>query len=256
MSDHPSILVAREGEVATLLLNRPPLNILDLEMIAALSEELDRLSAEDSVHVVLLRGAGSKTFSAGVSVHDHTPDKVEDMLSGFHDVVRKLHAFEAVTVAAVDGHCLGGGMEMAMVCDLVVASERSVFAQPEIQLGCYPPVAAALYPALLGPARTHDLLFTGRQITAAQAELWGLLARCIAGDFEAGLRQVLAEVTSKSAAVLRLTKRAIRAGRERAFTAALEEAERIYLQDLARTHDMAEGIQSFLAKRPPVWRHE
>jgi cyclohexa-1,5-dienecarbonyl-CoA hydratase len=256
MSDSPSILVAREEEVVTLLLNRPPLNILDLEMIAALGEEIDRLSAADNVHAVVLRGTGGKTFSAGVSVRDHTPDKLEEMLTSFHDVVRKLHAFEAVTVAAVDGHCLGGGMELAMVCDLVVASERSVFAQPEIQLGCYPPVAAALYPALLGAGRTNDLLFTGRQITAAQAEQWGLLARSIAGDFEAGLRQVLAEVTSKSAAVLRLTKRAIRAGRERAFAAALDEAERLYLQDLARTHDMEEGIQSFLAKRKPVWRHE
>jgi len=256
MSDNPSILVEREKETVTLHLNRPPLNILDLAMIAALSEELDRLSAEDTVHVVVLRGAGDKMFSAGVSVRDHTPDKLEDMLIGFHDVVRKLHAFEAVTVAAVDGPCLGGGMELAMVCDLVVASERSLFAQPEIQLGCYPPVAAALYPALLGPGRTNDLLLTGRQISAAQAEQWGLLARCISGDFEAGLRQLLSELTSKSAAVLRLTKRAIRAGRERAFTAALEEAERLYLKDLARTHDMEEGIQSFLAKRKPVWRHE
>jgi cyclohexa-1,5-dienecarbonyl-CoA hydratase len=256
MNDNPSILVEREKEIVTLRLNRPPLNILDLAMIAALSEELDRLSAEDTVHVVVLRGNGAKMFSAGVSVHDHTPDKVEEMLIGFHDVVRKLHAFEAVTVAAVDGHCLGGGMELAMVCDLVVASERSVFAQPEIQLGCYPPVAAALYPALLGPGRTYDLLFTGRQISAAQAEQWGLLARCIGGDFETGLGQLLSELTSKSAAVLRLTKRAIRAGRERSFIAALEEAERLYLKDLARTHDMEEGIQSFLTKRKPVWRHE
>lgn len=244
----------RAGSAATLYLSRPPLNILDLEMIGRLSQLLDEIADDDSIHAVVVRGEGAKAFSAGVSIKDHTPNKVEEMLTGFHDVVRKLVALDPVTIAAVDGHCLGGGMELAMVCDLVVATERSRFGQPEIQLACFPPVATALYSALVGPIRANDLVLTGRLLSATEAESWGLVARRVA-DLEPALADLLAELSAKSAAVLTLTKRALRAGRERSFAPALDEAERLYLQDLTRTEDMKEGIAAYLAKRQPTWRH-
>jgi cyclohexa-1,5-dienecarbonyl-CoA hydratase len=250
----PPARLERDGAVATLWLARPPLNILDLEMIAVLSQRLDEVADDESVRVVVVRGEGDKAFSAGVSIRDHTPDKVEEMLSGFHDVVRKLVALDPVTVAAVDGHCLGGGMELATVCDLVLATDRSRFGQPEIQLACFPPVAAALYPAVLGPARANDLVLTGRLLSATEAESWGLVSRRVA-ELDPALSELTRDLAAKSGAVLTLTKRALRAGRERAFGPALDEAERLYLSDLTRTEDMKEGIAAYLEKRPAVWKH-
>jgi cyclohexa-1,5-dienecarbonyl-CoA hydratase len=178
------------------------------------------------------------------------------MLARFHGALMKLHQLDAVTVAAVDGHCLGGGMELAAVCDLVLASERSRFGQPEIRLGCYPPLAAALYPSLLGPALTADLLLTGRTLDCAEAERLGFVARRVADDgFEPALETLVAELLEKSGAVLRLTKKAIRAGRGNRFQKALGECEHVYLQELAATSDMEEGVRAFLEKRPPTWRH-
>jgi cyclohexa-1,5-dienecarbonyl-CoA hydratase len=249
-------MVRREGRLAHVTLHRPPLNILDLEMIAALEVALAGLADDEELALVRLRGDGGRAFSAGVSVHDHTPDKLERMLEGFHGVVRRLREMAPVTLAVVEGHCLGGGMELALTCDLVLAAEGSRFGQPEIQLGCYPPVAAALYPGRIGPGHTLDLLLTGRTLGCAEAERLGLVTWRVAdAALEGRLTEVTDAITSKSAPVVRLTKRAVRAGAGRDFAAALAEAERLYLDKLTRTEDMGEGIKAFIDKRPPQWRH-
>lgn len=249
------VLASRQGRTATLTLNRPPLNILDIATNDALAAALERLAADD-VTLILLRGAGGRAFSAGVSIQDHTPEKVDGMLRGFHAVVRKLIEHPAITLAVVEGHCLGGGMELALACDLVLATDHARFAQPEIQLGCFPPVAAALYPALIGPQRTAELLLTDRTLSSQEALEWGLVNwRVPASELEAKLEWVSEQIGSRSGAVLRLTKRAIAAGRGQTFQPALEQAERIYLDELCRTEDIEEGIAAYLGKRPPQWRH-
>ncbi len=247
-----------EGRVAELTIDRPPLNVLNLATLDQLGAALVEVSARSDLQVLILRGGGMRAFCAGVAIEDHTPDKIAAMLGGFHDALRRLFALEIVTVAAVDGHCLGGGMELAATCDLVIATERSSFGQPEIELGCFPPVAAALYPTLFGPGRTFDLLTTGRRLTCEQAEHMGFVARRVAnGELDQGLRQLKSELTSKSAAALRLTKKAIRAGQPQValFEKALAETEKIYLNELATCEDLNEGVQAFLEKRPPEWRH-
>jgi cyclohexa-1,5-dienecarbonyl-CoA hydratase len=250
-----SVRLERRGRGAVLWIDKPPLNILDLATIAALDAALGALAAEPEPPLLVLRGAGGRAFSAGVSVHDHTPDKVEAMLRGFHAVVRAVDAYPAVTIAAVDGHCLGGGLELAMVCDLVVASERSRFGQPEIDLGCFAPVAAALYPRLLGAPRAHDLLLTGRILASLEAERAGLLSRRVPdGEFEAAAGGLVDALLAKSAPVLALSKKALRAGREHTFHDALDEAERIYLTELTALDDMREGTQAFLERRSPRWK--
>lgn len=250
----PTILVQRDGRVATITLNRPPLNILDIPTIARLGEAASELAADPDLQVVFLRGAGDRAFSAGVSVQDHTADKVGPMLASLHGVIRKLRELDAVTVAAVRGHCLGGGMEVALACDLVIATENARFGQPEIDLGCYPPVAAALYPSLIGVGKTLDLLVTGRTLTCAEAERMGLVTR-IVDDLDQGIARFAEEIGGKSTVVTRMTKRVVRAGRDRAFADALEEAERVYVEELCRTEDMGEGLAAFLEKRRPVWKH-
>jgi cyclohexa-1,5-dienecarbonyl-CoA hydratase len=246
-----TLLLDRDGRTATITLNRPPLNILDIPTIARLGEAVSEL---EGLQLVVVRGAGGRAFSAGVAVQDHTPDLVGPMLESLHGAIRKLRDLSAVTVAAVQGHCLGGGMELALACDLVIATEDARFGQPEIELGCYPPVAAALYPALIGPGRTLDLLLTGRTLTCEEAERMGLVARRVP-SLDEGLAKLSAEILAKSAAVVRLTKKAVRAGRDRGFTEALAESERLYLDELCPTADMAEGIAAFLEKRRPVWKH-
>jgi cyclohexa-1,5-dienecarbonyl-CoA hydratase len=251
-----AVLCHREGRVATVTLNRPPLNILDIPTLTLLAETLSGLAMDSGLQLFFLRGAGDRAFSAGVSVQDHTRDKVGPMLTAIHAAVRKLRDLSALTVAAIHGHCLGGGMEVALACDLVIATGDARFGQPEIQLGCYPPVAAALYPSLLGAGRTLDLLVTGRTLTCEEAEKMGLVARRVpSGTLDDAVATFTAEVTSQSAAVTRLIKAAVRAGRDRGFSAALDETERLYLEELCRTEDMQEGLTAFLEKRPPVWKH-
>jgi cyclohexa-1,5-dienecarbonyl-CoA hydratase len=252
MSD--PILLERDGRAAALTLNRPPLNILDIPAIERLGAVVSELAADPDLQVVVLRGAGPKAFSAGVSIQDHTPDKVGPMLEGLHGAVRRLRGLDAVTVAAVHGHCLGGGMELALACDLVIATEDARFGQPEIELGCYPPVAAALYPSLIGAGRTLDLLLTGRTLSCEEAERMGLVARRVP-DLDAAVGEAVAAILARSAPVTRLTKRAVRAGRDLGFSEALDAAESLYLEELCRTEDMEEGIAAFLAKRRPVWKH-
>ncbi|HTQ80362.1 MAG TPA: enoyl-CoA hydratase/isomerase family protein, partial [Thermoanaerobaculia bacterium] len=234
-----------------------PLNILDLATLADLNAALDGLAADPDLQVVVLRGAGERAFSAGVSVQDHTADKVRAMLDGLHGAIRRLRDLPAVTLAAVHGHCLGGGMELALGCDLVLATDDARFGQPEIELGCYPPAAAALYPRLLGASRTLELLLSGRTLSAEEAERLGLVTwRTATLDGpDGGLARVLAQLTARSAAVTRLTKRAVAAGRDHDFAAALQETERLYLEQLCQRADMEEGLTAFLEKRPPVWKH-
>jgi len=178
------------------------------------------------------------------------------MLDAFHGALTGLRDLPAVSVAVVDGHCLGGGMELAAACDMVVASDRSRFGQPEIKLGCYPPLAAALYPHLLGPARTFDLLLTGRTLDCEEAEQIGFVSRRFAAaDFEAGVTELVDQITSHSRAATLILKQAIRAGREQPLESALAECERLYLEDLLRTEDMHEGLAALLERRPPRWSH-
>jgi len=254
MSD--SILFQREGRVATVSLNHPPLNILDLPTIAELGRRLDELRQDENLQLLILRGTGGKAFSAGVAVEDHTQENVPKMLALFHQSIRTLREIPAVTLAVVEGHCLGGGMELAAGCDLVLATESSKFGQPEIKLGCYPPLAAALYPGLLGYGRTVDLLVTGRTIDCSEAERIGFVTyRVEKTDLDSKLSDLIADLTSYSQVVTRLTVQAIRASRSRDFESALEESERLYLEELLETKDMNEGIRSFLEKRSPVWKH-
>lgn len=252
----PSIAMQRQGRLVSISIQRPPLNILDLSTIQELGRCLAELTEDGDLQVLLLRGSGEKAFSAGVAVEDHSSDKLPDMLREFHRAISLLRALPAVTIAVVRGHCLGGGMELAAGCDLIVASEESRFGQPEIKLGCFPPLAAALYPALIGSQRTFDLLLTGRTVSCETAAEMGFVSRWApASEIEATLDELVQTLLGHSSIVTRLTKRAIRAGQSRSFAEALAQCEEIYLQELAGTEDMLEGLAAFMDKRRPTWKH-
>jgi cyclohexa-1,5-dienecarbonyl-CoA hydratase len=248
-----TVRLERDGRVATITLDRPPLNILDLAMIAELSKQLESLG-DDPPQLIWLRGS-STAFSAGVAVQDHTEEKVPVMLRGLRACIMSLMALPSISVAVVEGHCLGGGMELAAACDLILARDGSSFGQPEIELGCFPPVAAALFPTRLGAGQTLELLLSGRTIDAAEARRLGFVTwRVPPADVELEMERVAELILSKSAAVTPLLKRAVQTGSGLPI-AALGETERIYLEELTKTEDMQEGLDAFLEKRPPVWKH-
>jgi enoyl-CoA hydratase/carnithine racemase len=178
------------------------------------------------------------------------------MLEAVHGVIRKLLALPQVTVAAVRGVCLGGGLEVAASCDLLVASDESAFATPEISVGCYPPVALARFAAMIGYHRAAEMILTGRRFAASEAREMGLVNRVFApAEFEDRLLALLDELLGKSGAVLRLTVRGLRELSLGHFDQALRRAEEIYCRELLQTTDVAEGVAAFLEKRRPDWRH-
>jgi cyclohexa-1,5-dienecarbonyl-CoA hydratase len=250
-----SVVVERDARLARLTIERPPLNVLDRATIEALDRELARLDEEGAPQLLVIRGGGERAFSAGVAIQDHTRERMGPTLRAFHRATLRLRRLPSITIAAVHGHCLGGGMELALACDLVMATDSSTFGQPEIKLGCYPPVAVALYPSLLGRSRTLELVLSGRTLSATEAEALGLVTwRVEPGELETRLGEVVEELLAKSAAVMRLAKRALAPPVEE-FERALAEAERLYLEELISTEDMNEGIAAFLEKRPPHWKH-
>lgn len=245
----------RAGERAiTITLDRPPLNVLDLQTIQELDRALE-IAADSELHTVVLRGAGERAFSAGVAVEDHSPDRVHEMLECFHRVIRTLWSLDQVTVAVVQADALGGGFELVTACDLILAAEEARFGQPEIDVGCFPPVAAALLPRRIGHHRTCELLYLGERIGADEARSWGLVNWTVPrSGLEERCRELLGALDRKSAAVLRVSRRAILAAEEAGWRKALERTESIYLRQLTRTEDMEEGVSAFLEDRDPRWR--
>lgn len=235
-------------------INRPPLNILDMTTMSEINRALDAAAARPDIRFVVFSGSG-KAFSAGVDVKDHTPERVGEMLQCFHRIFRTLYAGDKISIARVQGHCLGGGCELAIFCDFVFASEDARFGQPEIKLGCFPPVAAVILPALIGQRRALELLLSGETIPAQQAEALGLVNRVVpAAELDAVLDEYITKLSGHSSAVLALTKKAVFAASGLDFPRALSEVEELYLKRLMQTADAQEGIRAFLEKRAPVWQ--
>ncbi|MGH7927961.1 MAG: enoyl-CoA hydratase/isomerase family protein [Candidatus Binatia bacterium] len=240
----------------SIILERPPLNVLDIPLLRELNSVLEACALKREVDVVVLRGAGDRAFSAGVDIKDHTRQKVPEMLDVVHGAMRKLLSLPQVTIAHVQGVCLGGGCELASCCDLILASEGSSFATPEISVGCYPPVALARFSSLIGYRRAADMILTGRSLSAQEALSVGLISRIAPREqLETALTALLDELLGKSGSVLRLTLKGLRELSLRGFGDALQRSEQIYLNELLATEDVEEGVHAFLEKRKPRWTH-
>jgi len=248
-----TIQLRLEHRAAWITFDRPPLNILDISMMQALDAALER--ALPKCDFVIFQGAGPKAFSAGAEIADHIPERVEKMLSVFHGVFRRLVAADCLKIAAVHGYCLGGGMELATFCDFVLAAESAQFGQPEIKLGCFPPVSMVTLPPLIGMRAAAHLILTGQQIDAAEARRLGFVTHVIPNDqLSRAVDSLLAELRALSPAVLELTRKTLCRVHAQGFREQLQDVERVYLSELMRTEDAQEGIRAFLEKRPPVWK--
>ncbi len=249
-----SIQVKLELPVASITLCRPPLNVIDLAMARELRLALADIESRPDVSVILFKGATGEAFSAGVDIGAHLPETIREMLGSFHDVIRAIIASRKVTIASVGGKCLGGGAEIAIVCDMVYTSRDATWGFPEIKLGCYPPVAAAALAAVVGHKRASELILTGRHFSGDEAVALGLANRSARSDELSMLvGDVLDQIRDLSPAALAHAKKAIYAWDANHFDKGLTRAEKIYLEELSTTHDAGEGIMAFLEKRLPRW---
>ena len=239
--------------VARVKLINPPLNVIDLQMSRELYEAFANLEARSDIAVVLFEGDGAN-FSAGVDIRAHLPEQIHEMLTSFHAVIKAIVASRKLTTAVVRGACLGGGAELAAVCDIVYTARDATWGFPEIKLGCYPPVAAVALPALVGQKRAAELVFTGRQFSGDEAVAIGLATRSArTEELELVIQETVNELLHLSPVALAHAKKAMYAWDAIHFDKGLARAEKLYLEELMSTADAREGIIAFLDKRPPKW---
>ncbi len=247
-------LAVEEGN-AVVSLQRPPLNILNHEMVQELSQMLDNLSREPAVRTVTLASGIPGVFSAGADVKEHLPPMARTLIEGFVGLCRKLFSYPKPTLALVDGKCLGGGMEVAMVCDYVLASERSVFGQPEVAVGVFPPVGAALYPLLAGVRNANLVLLSGASFDARESLSMGYVTQVVPQtDLASARTRWLQNFSGRSGVVLRLSKQAVLQGLGQPWEKALTSATDLYLGELMSSADAVEGLRAFTEKRKPLWK--
>jgi cyclohexa-1,5-dienecarbonyl-CoA hydratase len=250
------IKFALADRVARITFARPPVNIFNIAMMREINDALSQCSKQrELVAVVFDAAANCRAFSAGVAVEEHVEETIFQMLDSFHAIFRNLEQLARPTVAVVDGPALGGGCELVAACDIVIASQRARFGQPEIKLGVFPPVAAILLPRVIGDKRARELILTGEIIEAAEAARVGLVNYLLPdNELEQKTTELLSRFRNLSAAALEHTKEAIDLGRGRSLDSALKEVENLYLNELMKTYDATEGINAFIQKRKPEWR--
>ena len=249
------ISVNIEGGLGTITLKKPPVNVLNIEMMDEINDTLRGWIEKKDLKVVLFDAEG-KCFSAGVDVGEHMGDLAPKMIESFHGMFRLMEALGAVTVASVFGSCLGGGCELAIFCDLVIADETAKFGQPEIQVGVLPPIAAQVMPRIIGRKAANDLILSGRIISAQEALEMGLINKTVAkGDLSQETESFIKPYLSLSAEIIRIAKKTIKAGLMDELEPSLKAIEDIYLNELMKTADAQEGLQAFLDKRKPEWKN-
>jgi len=242
------------GSVWRVLLATPKANILDMEKTEILTSLFERAGRDAELKAIVLEGEGPH-FSFGASVQEHLPDRCAAMLRSFHGLFRRMLESQVVTLAAVRGQCLGGGLELAAFCHRIFADPGARLGQPEIVLGVFAPVASVLLTERMGRGGAEDLLLSGRALPAEEACRLGLVDEVAENPGEAALAYARSHLLPRSASSLRWAVRASRQGFARRFLSELAEVERIYLEDLMGTSDAIEGLQAFLAKRSPEWRN-
>lgn len=244
-----------DGAVAQIVLDNAPLNVIDLAVMEELVAALEQVEQRAEVSVLIFSGAGGD-FSAGVDIRAHAPDLVAGMLGTFHSVIRSIVQTSKVTIAVVQGNCLGGGAELALVCDMAFCTEGARFQFPEIQLACFPPVAAVALAPVVGQKRAAEMILAGSVVHGDEAFHIGLVNDAVSDEEE--LHEVVQEVVQRlaglSPAALRLAKKASYAWDAMHFDKGLQRSEAIYKQELTATDDAREGVVAWMEKRDPVWK--
>jgi len=255
MSEPKYLRFEKTGAVARITLNRPKFNMMNIEMMAELNGLLEGLIADEALKCVVIDAEG-RHFCTGVEVADHKPEKVAAMIATFNRIFELAEQLEVPIVAVVQGYCLGGGMELAIACDVIVADREAAFGQPEIKVGFFPPYAAMRLPQLVGPARAVEICTTGKFYKAEEAQRMGLVAHLAEnGSLAETAESIIKEIRANSPLIIRLNKRAVKNNLGKDFNSALASVSDLFLNRLMKTEDTLEGIASYEEKRKPLWKN-
>lgn len=251
------LIYKHSGQVAEIILNDGKGNVLDSVMMKELNLLFIEFKKKPDIKIITIEGSG-KHFSFGASVAEHSKNQVVEMLDSFHNMFYNIVDLSIPTIAKISGQCLGGGLELALICNVLFADKTARLAQPEIMLGVFPPPASILLPLKIGSARAEELLITGKTIDAASAEKLGLL-NCVFEDKDTlnieTDKWIQEYILPKSASSLRYSVRAGRIVLNKTFKDNLKKLEEIFIKELMETHDANEGINSFMEKRKPQWKN-
>ncbi len=253
MNELKNINIDKTDGVARIVLNRPKHNVLNIEMMNELNAELDLISRNDDLKCLVITGEG-RSFCAGVEVSDHRPEMVDEMVTVFNRIFENINKIDIPVIAAVNGACLGGGMEVAIACDIVIASEKAIFGQPEIKLGFFPPYAALRLPELVGTAKAIEICTTGRTYSAEEAKHMGFVSQTASAEnFEETVEKTVKEIAYSSPLIIRLNKRAVKRHLGINLSQGVDLVSNYFLNTMMKTQDTLEGIKSFEEKRKPIW---
>ena len=256
MTSYKYLKVKKSDGIARIIFDRPKHNVLNIDMMAEFTTELDMLQADVALKCIVILGEGP-SWCAGVEVADHKPEMAPDMIAAFNSIFESIEKIEVPIIAGVHGACLGGGMEVAIACDIVVAAKSATFGQPEIKLGFFPPYAAIRLPHLVGPARAIEICTTGKRYSAEESHQMGFVAYVAEDDsFNETVDQLISEIRTSSPLIIRLNKRAVKKHLGLNFSDALAGVSDQFLNDLMKTEDTQEGILSFEEKRRPEWKNK
>jgi len=246
-----------DGQVAEIILDVPPANILSAAMMQEIRDFLAEDKKNKSRKLLIIKGSG-ESFCFGASVEEHTAEQVTDMLPGFHQMCGDILSHPVATLAQVSGFCLGGGFELAIVCSLIFADETARFAVPEIQLGVFPPVAASLLPILAGGTLANEMLLTGKKFAADKLAGLGVVTQVSAkAELQDDINSYIEKnLLPRSASSLRFAHQAARLSVVNHYQATIGILEKLYLEELMSSNDANEGINSFVEKRKPQWNDD
>jgi len=244
-----------EGSVARMTLKRPEHNLLNENFLRELSDGISFVAERDDIKLIVLDSA-CKVFCGGIDVGEYTSERVFQMLDAFHSVFAQILETSKPVMCVVNGPAIGGGAELAAFGDLVIATPKARFAQPEITIGVFPPLASTILPFLVGPKLALELVLLGEPVTAERALELGMVNRLVSeAQLEATVNDLIKRITSHSGAVLTMAKKAILGGMGLSLRDGLKNSMNIFLNELYRLEDSQEGLRALVEKRKPKWKN-
>ena len=242
--------------IARLTLDNPPHNVLAVPMMKEIAEAIESLNSRPDIKAILLQSA-QPTFSAGISLDDSRPDRVFQTLDAFTRVFQAMVDISKPVIVVVNGPAIGAGSELVGFADVVIATPKAKFAQPEVKLGVFPPFAAVMLPQLIGPKKTYELILTGEALSAEDALRFGFVNKVVAeADLKAQVESLVARISEFSGPVLEVTKRVIGSSIGLPLKQAMKKSHDVYLNELMNLEDVQEGLRAVIEKRKPVWKNK
>jgi cyclohexa-1,5-dienecarbonyl-CoA hydratase len=244
-----------DGEVVHLTLDRPEHNLLNERMLAELAAGINAAGEQSDVKLIILDSA-AKAFCGGIEVGEYTQRRVFQLLDAFHVAFSAMLDTSKPMLVVVNGPAFGGGAELAALGDLVIATPKARFAQPEIKLGVFPPLAAAILPYILGPKLALEQVLTGETMTAERAHELGLVNWLVPeSELQKKVEEVAAKVTAQSGPVLTMAKKAIIGSMGLPLREGVRNSMKVFLNELADVEDSQEGLRALVEKRAPKWKN-